>query len=559
MNKPCHTITFADLLQLIDADLALHPQKAANLKSSINRFLRVVSWTNTMEASFPRVRRALKDALPANQEVKTRTWQNTKSDLRFTLERYGAPARAPLRKDLDPNWAELRDMVDDEPKFARGLSNFIHFCSAQGISCEDIDDNVMTRYHTDLKERSLKNNPDRLYRRVCKLWNEVLDTYGEQSSSHKVTVPCFRDTISFPLDAFPASFRDDLKRYEDYMSGSNLFDDNALNRGLKESTIRSHVFGFRRLASLIVKSGTPITEVTSLLCLVEQSKLRAGLELYQKRLGKVDASNLGNLIGALITLSRKYLRLDEIDVRWLVDLSNRLPKRRRGMTTKNIDRLHQFETIENLRAFLDVTDRLIREANKIKSPPKRAVRIQTALLHELLLVAPIRAANLTRLRVDEHLHCVGKGNKKRMFLQLMPDQTKNGKEMEFALPIHFMRLYDQYISDHRPQLLNAPDEGWLLPGRNGSHKNQVTVSDQMVKAVERLTGLRINLHLYRHIAGFMYLRSNPGQYETIRLLLGHASVDTTITFYAGFNDTQTRSLYGDLIAELRLADREHNK
>jgi integrase len=47
------------------------------------------------------------------------------------------------------------------------------------------------------------------------------------------------------------------------------------------------------------------------------------------------------------------------------------------------------------------------------------------------------------------------------------------------------------------------------------------------------TGLRVNPHLFRHIAAKLYLDSNPGGYGVIRLLHGHQSVDTTTQYYCG--------------------------
>jgi len=57
--------------------------------------------------------------------------------------------------------------------------------------------------------------------------------------------------------------------------------------------------------------------------------------------------------------------------------------------------------------------------------------------------------------------------------------------------------------------------------------------------------LTVNPHLYRHLAAFFYLQENPGEYETVKRLLAHKSVDTTMTFYAEFEALAARKLYTD--------------
>ncbi len=550
MNKSVHAATFADLFSGIDADMGLHPQKAANLKSSIRRFLNVVGWTETMEASFPRVRRKLKDAMPAKAGVGKATWANTRSDLKFVLDRYGVPNRAPLRKHLTPEWACLRDMVDDAPKFARGLSNFMHFCAGRDIPPDDVDDAVVDAYHKDLLERSLKINPDRLCRQVCKLWNEAIEIYPDWPRI-PVTVPSFRKTISFPWDAFPKSFLDDIEAYKAHMSIADIFDENALDKPLEESTIRSNVEAFRRLASAIIRSGMPAQEITSLSCLIQERELTTGLMVYKEYLGDLHCPSIHNLIGSLISLAENYLLSDGPTLRRIRDLRKRAYTRKRGMTSKNAERLHQFVSPDNRRAFICLGDRLVEEARKIDHPRRRALRIQTALMHEILLVAPIRAKNLTELRIDQHFRSVGKGTSKRLYMILPADEVKNDKDIDFDLPHHVIRLYDLYVSKHRKVLLKGSDEGCLFPGDKGGHKSQVTVSGQLTKAVSRLTGININLHLYRHIAALIYLDRHPGQYETVRVHLGHKSIETTMMFYAAFSDTNARRHVADTILALR--------
>ena len=99
---------------------------------------------------------------------------------------------------------------------------------------------------------------------------------------------------------------------------------------------------------------------------------------------------------------------------------------------------------------------------------------------------------------------------------LPSDEVKNHRDMVFEFPKYLISLLDEYLNKYRGSLLpKGADNGWLFPGRDGQHKNQVSIGDQLCKAVWRLTGIRINPHLYRHIAAYLYLEANPGDYETV--------------------------------------------
>jgi integrase len=62
----------------------------------------------------------------------------------------------------------------------------------------------------------------------------------------------------------------------------------------------------------------------------------------------------------------------------------------------------------------------------------------------------------------------------------------------------------------------------------------VSLSDQIVKAIRRFTGLQMNVHLFRHLAAKLYLDRHPGAYAIVSRLLGHKSIQTTMDFYTAF-------------------------
>ena len=65
-------------------------------------------------------------------------------------------------------------------------------------------------------------------------------------------------------------------------------------------------------------------------------------------------------------------------------------------------------------------------------------------------------------------------------------------------------------------------------------KDANLVSEQIQATIRRETGLVMHVHLFRHLAGKLSLRMDPGNYEQVRRLLGHRTIDTTTIFYTGF-------------------------
>jgi integrase len=61
------------------------------------------------------------------------------------------------------------------------------------------------------------------------------------------------------------------------------------------------------------------------------------------------------------------------------------------------------------------------------------------------------------------------------------------------------------------------------------------------------------VHQFRHAAGALILRDRPGEYELVRLLLGHRSVQTTLNAYVGLESMQASEIFGEIVMK-RLGD-----
>ena len=95
--------------------------------------------------------------------------------------------------------------------------------------------------------------------------------------------------------------------------------------------------------------------------------------------------------------------------------------------------------------------------------------------------------------------------------------------------------------------MRGSNADWLFPGESGEHKEKISFSTQIVDRVEKSTGLRITVHQFRHAAGALILKHRPGEYELVRRLLGHKSVQTTIKFYLELETTQASEIFTDIV------------
>jgi len=68
--------------------------------------------------------------------------------------------------------------------------------------------------------------------------------------------------------------------------------------------------------------------------------------------------------------------------------------------------------------------------------------------------------------------------------------------------------------------------------------------------VQKAIGFSITAHQFRHAAAALWLTHHPGDYETVRRMLGHRNIQTTVNFYCGLETTQANAMFGSLVRGL---------
>ena len=134
---------------------------------------------------------------------------------------------------------------------------------------------------------------------------------------------------------------------------------------------------------------------------------------------------------------------------------------------------------------------------------------------------------------------------------VFPDyDVKNGVPLEFAFDAATTALIDEYIFQHRPQLMQGANHDWLFPGAAHEHKRSNVLSNQISERLWKELGLEITPHQFRHAAAYIMLKADPGNYELVRRVLGHRSSATTRNFYIGLESLEATRVFGEMVTEL---------
>jgi integrase len=102
------------------------------------------------------------------------------------------------------------------------------------------------------------------------------------------------------------------------------------------------------------------------------------------------------------------------------------------------------------------------------------------------------------------------------------------------------------------------NSSWLFPGEGGEPKDKLLFGIQITRRIQKAIGLKVTPHQFRHAAAAIYLKHRPGDYETVRRLLGHREIQTTIRFYCGLQTMHATEQFGRLIRQQITVDANRN-
>lgn len=541
--------TFADAMMAIAAATELSEQTRRHWCSSLAGIARAFDQPPEMipaRYSAVRARMAALHSLPLGWVPKTLA--NHKSNAKaaliwFAREKdvlqHGVP--------LSPAWDRLRIQLTDHSTRYR-MTPLMRFCSGVGIEPGAVDEAVIDRY-MDHRTRTTARASDAASRRIlARLWNGAAGK-TEGWPQLRLVEPPVKSADGPTWDDFPEGLRADI---EGHLTGLTRIRRNKGGqriRPCKSLTITTRRRELVAAVRMAVKVGIPIADLTSLGALIHPDVAEKVLEAYWKKDGEVPRTYTINLNCRFVALAHAVGGLDEDARGRLEDFRFTLEQHREdGMTPKNLALIRSVLTDGVWSRVVNLPEQLMRHARRElpHASVRAAVLAQIAVAVAILTVAPIRLGNLAGIRLGENLNKPG-GPDSNYWLMFGKHEVKNSSALQFKLDETVTAFINEYVHDFRPALVRGSNADWLFPGMAGEHKEKIAFSTQIVDRVQKSTGLRITVHQFRHAAGALILKHRPGEYELVRRMLGHKSIQTTIRFYLDLSSAQASEIFTDIV------------
>jgi integrase len=513
----------------------------------------VAKWLNRPIGSLPARLTAIRIRLHQLHHqrlgVTAKTLANHRSNCRAALRWFCRAEGVPTRgAPLSSPWAHLKKAITDKGPRVR-LYGFMRYLSAKGIAPDAVDEEVVDRFMSYRAETTALSSNNMAKRSLARAWNACVCKVAGWPS-HRLAEPPLRAAEGPAWEDFPEPLRNAIDAYfatfEKFRRGQNGKRIRA-NKASSLRTRRAELIAFARKA---VRIGTPIESLTDLSRLLDPDLVERVISAYW--------SNDEDPPVYLIDLGWKLLRMaaatnsvDEAGLQRLDDMRASLEEYRwTGLTPKNKTLVRQVLAEGVWSEVLNLPRILMAEARAAydHAPTKAAVKAQLAVAIAILTYAPVRLQNLVSISLKMHLTRPG-GFKSPYVLHFDRAVVKNRVDLDFPFDERLTVLIDEYVRDFRPILLRASNADWLFPGEDGKSKTKNTLSDQITERVMKAIGLRITVHQFRHAAAAIYLKHHPGEYETVRRLLGHKNIQTTINFYCGLEMNAASEQFANVIRQ----------
>jgi integrase len=92
---------------------------------------------------------------------------------------------------------------------------------------------------------------------------------------------------------------------------------------------------------------------------------------------------------------------------------------------------------------------------------------------------------------------------------------------------------EDYVHNYRQILVGDKATETLYVGEQGAPLNSTSIRFLICELALSYGGKRLTPHIFRDIFAFEYLKNRPLDFVTLSIQLWHASVNTTMKYYAG--------------------------
>jgi hypothetical protein len=389
------------------------------------------------------------------------------------------------------------------------------------------------------------NNTARRF--MARAWNACAGGIGGGQLQQLTEPPIKKPEHAW--EAFPEGLRTDIDAYFAILGKPHKTLNGKRIQPCCPVTIQNRRAQLVAVARMAVRLGVPIESLTSLAAFLHPDVIERVIEAYWQKNGEEPKTGTIDLGKTVLRMARETGCLDQPAIERLDDIRATLEEyRREGLTPKNLQLVRQVLTEGIWNEVVSLPNVLMREARSAQdhAPIKAAVMAELAVAIAIETFAPVRLRNLISIELDRNLIKPG-GPNTPYWLDFPLYDVKNRVDLNFKFDQSLTDLIDEYVHEFRPILLRGSNSSWLFPGEGGEWREKQQFSKQITERIEKAVGLRITTHQFRHAAAAIWLKHHPGDYETVRRLLGHRDIQTTIKFYCGLETIAATEQFGKLI------------
>src|SRR5262249_6948926 len=401
-------------------------------------------------------------ALKVNQlhhaacSIEWKTLANHQSNAKAALHWYRKDNELPLRgAPLTAEWQQLPRRIKNLSQLAK-LSGLIRYCSMKAIAPEAVTDAVVDDYMRYRGETTALAVDIKARRAIARAWNASRNLSGWPQQT--LTEPPLKANTEGPQwRDFPASLQEETESYLMSLTKPRRGIDKKRLGACKLSTIRTRRNDLVSLAKKAVKLGVPIDSLTSMQKLLDPEIVALVIDDEWKKAGEEPKTTTIDLGKKVLAIARSIGCVDEAGLEKLGDIRSKLEKYRQGgMTPKNMKLIRQVLNEKVWERVINCPTELMRRAASLKEkdPAQAAESAQIAVAVAILTEAPVRAANLAAIRLDENL--IKPGGPDTSYLLVFPHyDVKNRVDLTFEFDDYLTGLIDEYVQEHRPSLLRG--------------------------------------------------------------------------------------------------------
>jgi integrase len=457
--------------------------------------------------------------------------------LRILLERAKGVGWSEHPPEVEKSWSEIRAFLK-EKKGCLGIADYaVHL----GRTPADFSDADLDQWAEQ------QHQLGRMYeyvRDLKKCFRKAVSLAGLESRFPKVSFG-FRQDYGVPVDQFPELIRTEVEavirwKTAPFVLGRRNRDRHRPITARNLQRVFSHLFGFAQKFLGV--------EPLTLADLVGQEVVGRYVEwcLNERR---VCTRSLSVWLGMLAALGRCPV-LAKTDLKWIRQLITELPPYSEEKTRDHKERKwKQYDDLDK------VPGRILEDARRVTDPKRRASLVRDALLIKWLLTLPWRQRNIREARLGP---IAGGGN---IFKEESPpllamarprsveaavrtdpnakcwrvffgsEETKTRHVVRCFVPSQLTPLLEDYVANHRPQLVGNVDPGTLFVNDHGRPFNAQSLEVRMGRITMGYAGRRVTPQLLRDVFAVAWLNDHPEDFVTLSRILWHRNINTTIRVY----------------------------